>query len=101
MFDVSLVDVADFGLVGKTKGSVRPRLLQCGHVELLRGMESTTVEFAEAVRYSERLNHMIEDALNATCGKPPKWHDYARPGLVNDPGTSHSQTSDDNASNVV
>ena len=49
--------------VGTTIGGVRPRLLQCGHVELIENNQKTTVQIQEAFRYASRLSAMLADAI--------------------------------------
>jgi hypothetical protein len=55
-----------FAWVGKTLGNPSPQVFPCGHVQLVKGVDATTVDFQTAWEYADKLKQALEEA-RAKC----------------------------------
>ena len=51
-----------FHWVGKLLGNPKPCVFPCGHVQLIEGLNKTTVEFETAWKYMEELRARLTEA---------------------------------------
>lgn len=64
-------DLDRLRFVGLVYERLRAQVLPCGHVQLVKGVDQTTVEFPAAVEYARDLQRQLEEAVRRTIENKP------------------------------